>query len=63
MLDKGGLLANYPVFEDVEGQPFPNKMLLKLSYNSDEGVQVALVNLEMTKVEFSPSSLTFPFQF
>lgn len=63
MLDKGGLLANYPVFEDVEGQPFPNKMLLKLTYNSPEGIQVAIVNLEMTKVEFSPYPINFPFQF
>ncbi|EKB48790.1 DUF4292 domain-containing protein [Cecembia lonarensis] len=63
MSDRGGLLANYPVFEDLEGQPFPNKMLLKLSYNSPEGVQAAIVNLEMIKVEFSPTSLNFPFQF
>lgn len=63
MSDKGALLANYPTLEDVEGQPFPNKMLLRLSYNSPEGIQTALINLELTKIEFSKTSLTFPFQF
>lgn len=63
MSDRGGLLANYHVFEDLEGQPFPNQMLLKLTYNSPEGVQNAIVNLEMTKVEISRTSLNFPFQF
>ncbi|RZS96149.1 DUF4292 domain-containing protein [Cecembia calidifontis] len=63
MSDKGSLLASYPTFEDVEGQPFPNKMLLRLSYNTAEGIQTALINLELTKIEFSRTSLTFPFQF
>nr|WP_170069011.1 DUF4292 domain-containing protein [Cecembia rubra] len=63
MSDKGSLLANYPTFEDVDGQPFPNKMLLRLSYNTPDGVQTALINLELTKIEFSRTSLTFPFQF
>jgi hypothetical protein len=61
--EKGGLTASYPTFEDVEGQPFPNKMLLRFSYDSPDGVQVAIVNLEMTRIEFPQSSLNFPFQF
>lgn len=63
MSDKGSLLANYPTFEDVEGKAFPNKMLLRLSYNTPEGIHTALINLELTKIEFSRTSLTFPFQF
>ena len=59
--EKGGLMASYPVFEDVDGQPFPNKMLLKLTFNSPEGSQTAVINLEMSRVEISPTSLTFPF--
>lgn len=63
MSGKGTLLANYPTFEDVGNQPFPNKMLLKVSYNSPEGQQVAIINLEMTRIEIIDSPLTFPFQF
>jgi hypothetical protein len=64
MSGMGSLMANYPTFEDIGNQPYPNKMLLKISYNSPEGgQQIAIVNLEMSKIEIQESSISFPFQF
>ncbi|MCH6199341.1 DUF4292 domain-containing protein [Aquiflexum sp. LQ15W] len=61
--DKGALIASYPTFEVVNGQPFPNKMLLKLSFNSNEGLQNAIIHLEFSKIEYQSEALTFPFHF
>jgi hypothetical protein len=61
--DKGALMASYPTFEVVNGQPFPTKMLLKLSFNSNEGLQNAIIHLEYSKIEYQSEALTFPFHF
>jgi len=61
--DMGAFMASYPTFEDVNGQPFPKKMLLKLSFNSTEGLQNAIIHLEFTKIEYQSEALTFPFHF
>lgn len=64
MAGMGSLLANYPTFEDIGNQPYPNKMLLKISYNTPEGdQQVAIINLEMSRIEIQETSLSFPFRF
>lgn len=63
MEDKGSMLVSYPTFEDVDNQPFPNKMLMRVSFNTPDGVQTAIINLEMTRIELVDSPLSFPFQF
>lgn len=61
--NKGGLTASYPIFENVEGEPFPSKVLLKLSFLAAGSIQGATVHLEFSKVEKISESLSFPFQF
>lgn len=61
--DMGAFMASYPTFEDVNGQAFPNKMLLKLSFNSSEGLQNAIIHLEFNRIEFQSEALSFPFHF
>lgn len=63
MKEKGSLLANYHVFEDLGNQPFPNQMLLRLSYNTPDGQQASIINLEMIRTELVNTSLSFPFRF
>ncbi|EOZ96733.1 hypothetical protein A33Q_2043 [Indibacter alkaliphilus LW1] len=63
MKEKGSLMANYHVFEDLENQPFPNQMLLRLSFNTPDGPQASIVNLEMSRTELVSSPLSFPFRF
>lgn len=61
--NSGALLASYPTFENVNNQPFPNKMLLKITFNSDEGAQVVIIHLDLTRIEYQDEPLSFPFQF
>ncbi|MCH6233184.1 DUF4292 domain-containing protein [Cognataquiflexum rubidum] len=61
--DKGSFMASYPTFEEVNGQPFPNKMLLKLSFNSPEGVQNAIIHLEFSRIDYLNEAVSFPFHF
>jgi hypothetical protein len=61
--NSGALLASYPTFENVNNQPFPNKMLLKITFKSDEGAQVVIIHLDLTKIEYQDEPLSFPFQF
>lgn len=61
--DKGSIMASYPTFEEVNGQPFPNKMLLKLSFNSPQGVQNAIIHLEFNRIDYLTEAVSFPFHF
>jgi hypothetical protein len=61
--DMGAFMASYPTFENVNGQPFPNKMLLKFSFNSQEDLQKAIIHLEFNKIEYQSEALSFPFHF
>lgn len=61
--EKGGLTASYLTFEDVDGQPFPNNMLFKLMLREGADAQNTIVYLEISRIERSDNSLTFPFQF
>lgn len=61
--NSGALLASYPTFENVNAQPFPNKMLLKISFNSEEGLQNVIIHLDLTRIEYQDDPLSFPFQF
>lgn len=63
MKEKGSLLANYHVFEDLDNQPFPNQMLLRLSFNTPDGPQASIINLEMIRTEIVDTPLSFPFRF
>jgi hypothetical protein len=61
--NRGALLASYPTFENVNNQPFPNKMLLKITFNSDEGAQNVIIHLDLSRIEYQDEPLSFPFQF
>ncbi|WP_373522269.1 DUF4292 domain-containing protein [Aquiflexum sp.] len=61
--NSGALLASYPTFENVNNQPFPNKMLLKITFNTDEGIQNAIIHLDLNRIEYQDEPLSFPFQF
>lgn len=61
--DMGAFMASYPTFENVNGQPFPNKMLLKLSFNSAEGLQNAIIHLEFSRIDYLSEPVSFPFHF
>jgi hypothetical protein len=61
--DMGAFMASYPTFEDVNGQPFPNKMLLKLSFKSSEGLQNAIIHLEFSRIDYLNNPVSFPFHF
>ncbi|AGA80282.1 DUF4292 domain-containing protein [Echinicola vietnamensis] len=61
---KGKLSASYPEFEDLDGQPYAYKILLKLLMeNASSDVQSTLVNLEFNKVELQDTPLSFPYNF
>jgi hypothetical protein len=59
----GALLASYPAFEPVKDQPFPSKILVKLSFKIPEEIKNFIILVEMAKIETQVNSLTFPFQF
>ncbi|UJP63326.1 DUF4292 domain-containing protein [Mongoliitalea daihaiensis] len=61
--DKGGLMASYVTFEDVDGQPFPNNMLFKLILGEGAEAQNTVVHMEISRIERTSTSLNFPFQF
>jgi hypothetical protein len=61
--EKGGLTASYLTFENVDGQPFPNNMLFKLMLGNGADTQKTVVHLEITRIERTSNSMTFPFQF
>lgn len=62
---KGKLSAIYPEFEDLEGQAFAHKILIKMliGQESSNKPQSTLVNLEMNKVAISNDPLSFPYNF
>jgi len=62
---KGKLSAIYPEFEDLQGQPFAYKILIKMLFEqeSTKHPQSTLVNLEMNKVDMSHNPLSFPYNF
>jgi hypothetical protein len=61
--DKAGLLASYPAFENINEQPFPKNMLIKMSFKSESGSQSTILHLDLTKIEISDSPISFPFQY
>lgn len=61
--NRGALLSSYPTFESVNGQPFPKEMLLKITYNTDEGIQNAIIHLDFSRIDYLNEPLSFPFQF
>ncbi|AWW29383.1 DUF4292 domain-containing protein [Echinicola strongylocentroti] len=61
---KGKLSASYPEFEDLDGQPYAYKILLRiLMENESSDLQSTVVNLEFNKVEIQDSPLSFPYNF
>lgn len=61
---KGKLSATYPEFEDLQGQPYAYKILLKLLIeNQSADLQSTLVSLEFNKVELENGPLSFPYNF
>ncbi|MCH7400658.1 DUF4292 domain-containing protein [Belliella kenyensis] len=61
--DSGALLASFPIFEEVNGQPFPSKSLIKISFNMEGEMQNSLIHIEMSRIETTDEPLSFPFQF
>ncbi|MFN3803096.1 DUF4292 domain-containing protein [Belliella pelovolcani] len=61
--NKGALLASFPLFEDIDGQPFPSKALLKISFNLDGEMQSSIIHIEMSRIETSDEPISFPFQY
>lgn len=61
--NRGNLEFSYPIFEDVAGQPFPKKMLLKLTVKNREGSQSTIIHIDFSKIEISSVPLSFPFQY
>lgn len=61
----GSLSAEYPEFKDLESQPFPYRMLLRLIFDpqDDNGIAETTVNLEMNRVELVDEPLTFPYNY
>lgn len=61
----GSLSATYPEFKDLESQPFPYKVLLRLIFDpqNDNGLMETTVNLEMNRVELVDEPLTFPYNY
>lgn len=61
----GSLTAFYPEFKDLENQPFPYKMLLKLLFDpqNDNELMETTVNLEVNRVELVDEPLTFPYNY
>jgi hypothetical protein len=61
--DRGNLEFSYPVFEDVDGQPFPNKMLMKLAIKNKDGEQNTIIHIDFSKIETSSTPISFPFHY
>ncbi|MGY6557779.1 MAG: DUF4292 domain-containing protein [Nitritalea sp.] len=61
--NKGSLLVSYKRIEELEGQPFPGEMLLKLSLRLDGQRQNSIFHLDITKVTLETEPLSFPFQY
>jgi len=61
--DRGSLLASFPTFQDVENQPFPIDVLFKLNYQTREGPENTIVNLEWVSISPYNDPLSFPFRF
>lgn len=63
MEEKGALLANYPSFQDVDSQPFPNALLFKISFSVDGEMQNSIIHIDVSNVTVTDTPITFPFQF
>ncbi|MCH7399094.1 DUF4292 domain-containing protein [Belliella sp. DSM 107340] len=63
MDDKGALLANYPTFQDVNTQPFPNASLFKTSFYIDGQIQNSIIHIDISSISVTDTPISFPFQF
>lgn len=63
MDDKGALLANYPTFQEVNGQPFPNASLFKTSFYIDGQIQNSIIHIDISSISVTDTPISFPFQF
>lgn len=61
--DRGSLLASFPSFQDIESQPFPLEVLFKLAYQTKEGKENTIVNVEWVSIKPFDKELSFPFRF
>jgi hypothetical protein len=61
--DRGSLLASFSGFQELESQPFPIGVLIKLAYQLPDGNQNTIINIEWTKIEPFADPLNFPFKF
>ena len=61
--DRGSLLASFPTFQDIESQPFPRDVLFKLNYQTENGNQNTIVNLEWISISPHNDPMSFPFRF
>lgn len=61
--DRGSLLASFSGFQEVNSQPFPISILIKLAYQLPEGNQNTIINIEWTNIEPFADQLNFPFKF
>ena len=61
--DRGSLLASFSGFQEVESQPFPIGVLIKLAYQLPAGSQNTIINIEWTTIEPFAEPLNFPFKF
>lgn len=63
MQDKGALLVNYRSFQEINKQPFPNELLLKISFFIDGKIQNSIIHVNILNVTIPDTAITFPFQF
>lgn len=61
--DRSSLLASFASFQEINKQPFPDKVLYKLAYQLSNGGQNTLVHIEWTAINTNSSKLSFPFRF
>ncbi len=61
--DRGSMLASFSGFQEVESQPFPIEVLVKLAYQLPQGTQNTIINIEWTSIEPFAEPLNFPFKF
>jgi hypothetical protein len=61
--DRGSLLASFSGFQEVDSQPFPIAVLIKLAYQLPGGSQNTIINIEWTSIEPFADPLNFPFKF
>jgi hypothetical protein len=64
MVEKGSLLASYKSYKEINSQPFPIQILLKVSIKHPEEATTnhSIIKMEMNKVEIPETPLTFPFR-